>query len=601
MTFAPPNPDWKWFGSLSTQDVEKYTNSNPNITWLQNAKNWIKNRSAEGPPDGYVPVLTAAGRSGGQLGFITVDEKRTYGKSSNPSEFESHAYDAAKIVFDLFKPFNTSLGEPFVEIYLDLRGGGDSLSLPAVIAALGRLVGISLSDIFVSTGSLSGGNLKPVNADTLANKIEVAKRFGYKKLIVVKGQDGIIDIDGIEIIEVDVNPLSALFDIIELSTNQNDVGIGIARLLAAYGNRNIRNKLDKVESVVKPFLCNSNNIVRHIANDLLSRSALHNGATEKSAEYRKTAGALNWNEIPTDNLGHYMRYEQAASCSVLAVDCGEWHDDHFYHNEVDKRLSNLTQAIIGKFADADDYLSALTMLNTRALRRRFIARLNYGAKQSHAIALLKSAWNDLTFMINDWDKIWNYADKIYRYDTNFERQRNYCLECLADYKRIANGTSTMELVRINEFLNLLKYENKDNAIFTLKDGFDYIAWIQYQYIFNDKNKLSEDELAKFIDKVDATFEKWIAYPNFLAYEFLLRYKFVNGSQKEHCLSQLTRVNLDVEATSIETLLMLRTRQVLMDNGIKVADPVVPPEDAQLRKIYDDLVSNTNTLINRCPY
>ncbi|MDR2438962.1 MAG: hypothetical protein LBE12_06300 [Planctomycetaceae bacterium] len=602
MSFAPSNPNWQWFGTLSKPDIETFASQNPNIFWLQKANQWLEDRSAEGPPENYVPVLTVGGQEDGQLGFIVVNEKRTYGKSSDLSDFEQHAYNAAKIIFDLFKPFDHSLGEPFVEIHLDSTGSGSSLSLPVIIAALQWLTGIVLPDTVVSTGCLKERKLTPVGFKTLFNKIKVAKRFGYKTLLVVKGQEGMNDVtDGFKIIEINSNPLLALFDILELASNKDEAGESIVRLLAAYSNRNIRNKLEDVEAIVSSFVYSTDKLVKHVANDLLSRSALHNGETEKSAKYREAAGTLNWNEIPTNNLGHYLRYEQAASCSILAVDNGEWNNEHYSHQEVEKRIIHLQQAIDGTFADADDYLSMLTMLNTRALRKRFLARLNYIYDKNKAIELLQSAWNDLMFLMNDWDEIWKYVRKIDRHDTTFERQRNYCLECLADYKRITNGTLLMELVHADQFFNLLSKQE-----FFGNNGFDNAAWIQYQYVQNREqqnqdHKLSENELTQFIEQIDETYKTWQGYPNFLAYELLLRYEFVNDLQKEHCLLQLQKVNLTVEPTSIETLLALRTRQFLLDNGYNVTDPVVPPADTPLRKIYDDLISHPNVLINRCPY
>jgi hypothetical protein len=192
MSFAPSNPDWQWFGTLSTSDIEMFASHNPNILWLQEANAWLEDRSGAGPPENYVPVLTVGGQEDGQLGFITIDEKRTYGQSSNPSQFESHAYYAAKIIFDLFKPFHHSLGEPLVEIHLDETGDGNSLSLPAIIAALQRLTGIVLPNTVVSTGCLclENENLAPVNPVTLSNKIKVAKRFGYETLLVVIRTNG---------------------------------------------------------------------------------------------------------------------------------------------------------------------------------------------------------------------------------------------------------------------------------------------------------------------------------------------------------------------------------------------------------------------------
>ncbi|MDR2704516.1 MAG: hypothetical protein LBC02_01940 [Planctomycetaceae bacterium] len=593
------SPNWQWFGSLSLQEIKQFADKSPNINWLQKAIVWITDRNnGQGPPENYVPMLTT-NINGGQLSFLTVDEKRTYGQLPSSTEFEVYAYNAAKLIFDLFKPFNHSLGNPSVDIYCD-ECDGSSLSLPVIIAALQRLTGILLPDTVVSTGCLTNGELTPVDSDTLSLKIEAAKQFGYKTLLVVAGQTGIPNPNpcAMKIIKINPNPLSALFDIIKLAINKNETEEGLALLLAAYSNRNIRDKLCNVEEITAPFANSNSNLVRHVANDLRSRSALHNGETEKSAKYRELAGTLAWNEIPTNNLGHYLRYEQIASCSVLAVDTGIWNDNYYAHQEVDNRLEHLLQAIKGKFADADDYLSALTMLNTRALRQRFFARLNYVHDHDLSVKCLQSAWKDLTTLYEEWDNIWAYAKKIDRRDTNFERQRNYCLECLADYKRIVVTDSLSNLLKAKEFLMSLNYEN-----FTINDGFDVTAKIQY-YKLTDKS-FCDNDVERAITQSQIYFDNRPEYPNYLPYELLLRYGYVSGNQEQICVEQLRQAyneSLKLPSTSIETLLALRIRQILIDHGAKPILPLTaPPAGTRLREIYDNLISTPEMLVDRCPY
>ncbi|GHT47164.1 hypothetical protein FACS189454_09300 [Planctomycetales bacterium] len=602
MTYIPATPDWQWFGSLNDEQLAEYVADNSNIAWLQDAERWRTGRKNVLFLRNYAPVLTAA-NGDGQLGFIAVDNNTTYGEKFFPSEFEEHAYTAASFVFDLFRPFDKSLTTPHINILLNKTGGGSSLSLPTMIAALQRLTGIRLPDTIVATGCFDNSRkrLLPVSPDTLPAKIKVAKRFGYRMLLVVKGQTFSPNASGvgdIQIIEVDENPQLALFDVIKLAENQNDAEEGIARLLGTYSNRRICVGIDEAERITKPFVNSISELVRHVANDICSRAALHQGKTEKSAVYRKAAGTLEWDEIPTDALGHYLRYEEVASSSVLAIDSGEWDDNFYAHTELDKRIEHLKQAVKGGFADADDYLSLFAMLNTRALRRRFVSRYA-------RVLELQSAWNDLTYFYSEWDKIFAYANRIDRRDTTFERQRNYCLECLADWYHliIPHSSVAKELPLAKEFLSSYKLRMgfaEDNKL----NGFDCIAWIHYRYLIDEPFWDSDGELAIYRIRNCGGLE----FPNYISYELLLRYRTISQEERDFCVKKLRcayneqQKRLKDSPASIMSILALRTRQILLNNDCRnLRHPVTPPKDTPLRKIYDDLLSAPDTLIERCPY
>ncbi|MDR0336428.1 MAG: hypothetical protein LBI18_04990 [Planctomycetaceae bacterium] len=604
MSFAPSTPDWQWFGSLSDEQLAKYVKSNPDITWLQTANNWIKRSSCNKsksynlPPQHYVPVLTTNGTDG-QLGFLTVDEKKTYGKTilNEHCEFASHAYDAAKVVFDLFRPLQHHLGDPDVTIYLDPNGGGTSLSLPAMIASLQRLTGICLPNTIVSTGCLTNEKLTPVNPDTLSLKIEAAKRFGYKTLIVVTEQTGIPQECGMEIIQVDSDPLIAILQLI----NSKLTGVikkdrHLARLLFSADrlrqlkDNEIKDNEIKYNEIIEPF-CNSDSLlVRSVANDILLRNALHQGKTIEADQYRQKIGQFSWSDIPNDYLGHYLRYERFAATSILEIDLGIWDDEHKTHQEVNKRLEHLQNTIRNGYADRNDYFGALALANARALRKCFLAR------HEQNFNLLESAWKDFIFLLGDWEEIFQYARQRIDKTSTPERQRNYCLECLMDYWKINKCLPKWE--KVDEFRDrceTIRF-NKNNNNTT----YDKIAELNYCVI--EKQLPSENNLKQqFIEKCDSL--DVTKYPNWILYENILRFEIGNAQQRQHCLEKLTEAlpELSANNTSIFILLALRTWQILIDNGIQVKQPLAPSKETQLRAIYDELISVPETLIIRCPY
>jgi hypothetical protein len=534
--------------------------------------------------ENLVPVLFAGGQHNGSLGFIKVENQQT--APTPQTEIEENAVNAAQIVFDLLRPLYHEIGFPKVTVYMNGTAYGTSISLPAIIAALQHIFDLHLPDGIIATGCLENGVLVPVSENTLSDKIAVAKNFGYKKLLLVEGQKGTENCP-LEIIEVNADPIHAIFDLL-LLRGVIPKDRHLARLLFAYDQKEGRS-LDT--EPLKKFLNNKSKLIRYITHDIFSRNALHQGKTETSKKYRQQIGTLEWYEIPSGYIGHYIRYEQVAATAVLEVDLGIWNDNAGIHSELDKRLNHLKNAIDGKFADRNDYLTALALANTRALRRRFLARLEQTPKR------FESAWNDLIFLFDDWKEIFNYAQqRLKKKNDTLQRQRNYCLEALTDYWNIYKTLPKWN--GVDMFLDSctkdFKKSNKWN------DVFNKIAEFNYRTI--TKQPLTEKELATFIKRAQANFSETNKYPNFILYENVLRF-YPNTEQREFCLDKLAEVlpELTKEQSSIFNVLALRTRQILLNNGRKVPEPVLPNEGTELRNIADKLLSEPKTLIERCPY
>jgi hypothetical protein len=462
---------------------------------------------------------------------------------------------------------------------------GTSISLPAIIAALQHIFDLHLPDGIIATGCLENGILVPVSEDTLSDKIAVAKKFGYKKLVLVEGQKGIPADNPLEKVFVNTDPILAIFDLM-LLRGVIPKDRHLARLLFAYDQKEGRSLNTER---LKKFLNNKSKLIRYITHDIFSRNALHQGKTTESKKYRQQIGTLEWYEIPSGYLGHYLRYEQIAATAILEVDLGIWNDKVEIHSELDKRFNHLKNAIDGKFADRDDYLSALVLANTRALRQRFLARLEQTPKR------FESAWNDLIFLFEDWQKIFDYAQRKLKKNYTPQRQRNYCLELLTDYWNIYKALPKWNGVDL--FLDTCTKDFKKDG---WKDAFNKIAELNYRTI--TKQPLTEKELATFIKRAQANFSETNKYPNFILYENILRF-YPNTEQREYCLDKLAEVlpELTKEQSSIFIVLALRTRQILLNNGRKVPEPVLPNKGTELRNIANKLLSEPKTLIERCPY
>ncbi|MDR1493282.1 MAG: hypothetical protein LBT05_11250 [Planctomycetaceae bacterium] len=455
-----------------------------------------------------------------------------------------------------------------------------------MLAALSRTLEITWKDTIISTGCYDKINqlLLPVDANTLPAKLECAKRFGYKKIILVEGQQDIPTDCPLETVLVNPDPNIAVFQLINPKlTGAIPKDRHVARLLYS------ADRLGKLknETIIKTFLESDSKLVKSIASDILSRNALHRGETAEAAKYHKQVETLLWDKIPNGYLGHYLRYERIAATAILKIDLGIWNDEDETHTALDNRLAHLENAINGGFADRNDYFAALTLANTRVLRKRFQSRLTARCDEQFE-QLLQSAWHDLIFLFDNWDAIYKFAERIDKKST-LRRQRNYCIECLTDYWKVHQGLPRWE--RVDEFLNWCKKKRYE-------DAFDKIAELNFRIIMD--NHINEKELDTKIKRFDRQFSKTVVHPNWIFYEKILQFA-PDTKHKQHCITKLTEVlpKLEENNKSIFILLALRTRAVLQRAGYKVQRNIpAPPADAPLQKIYDIIKDNP---IDRCPY
>ncbi|MDO5565457.1 MAG: hypothetical protein Q4G59_02290 [Planctomycetia bacterium] len=609
----PSYPDWVWFGQRTDAELAELANAPQanGVRWFQEAYRWLFDRRkachtanslpepralrSGGPGRELVPVLADSER--GQLGFLTIDSLRKYGRpvaDLSSQENSDNVYIMAKYIFDLFRKLEYDLGDPIPELHLP-AGGGTSLSLPAMMGAMSRILGTYWPQTLVATGCFTGEKLACVSPDSLTNKMTVAKRFGYTTLVVVEGQEFPVPMSAVnlEIKYVRSDPVSAMRDLLDLAEQPDESAESVAKLLAIYAKDNVQGEIpfSELEKQLQPYITSRFPLVRHVACDICSRYALHQGMTQEAQSYRIQEESLCWNEYPSGWLGHYLRFEEIASHAVIAIDAGLWNEQEEIHQKLNERYDHLLRAQKGEFADAADVFDLMALSNTRGQRRQYLARMN----QSND--LLRLAWNDFYLLHDNWESIFDYCEKVGRTDSTWERQRNYCIAALVDVKQM--NIPWYELNGAEDFLHVLTNEQFDSS-----NAYDLIARIHSVYLTNPSPSKT-DVSALFNDAV-SLFKQGRGVFNYLPTELLLRYGW--GTNEERCnasklLETASLLSPTLPSSSILTLLAIRLRAVLAHEGITVpGNPVLPPEGTPLRHWADELLaSSAQAAIDRCPY
>lgn len=609
---VPSVPDWAWLGRQRLEDVARVgTQSSEPATWVKKAYAWVYGRldakqrkslpspivTPRGPLQGMVPIVGACFDGTGCLGFVSVQYKPA--ASPPPTEdTERAAHDAATAVAEIFRRLDHGLGQPYVELMLR-DAGGESVGLSSLIAAMINLLSVTPRDDFAATGCFNAVNgLQPVEGDTLPIKIETAKAWGYRRLLVVEGQPGISPSCGVEIVEIPCNLTYALLAILrEVTTSPS--GLALARVLAVFDQVAVRadprdQELDRTLQVTQDFVNPATpELARHVAHDIRSRALLHAGRTEEANEEKRNADQLRPKplEFPSGWLGDYLKWHQVAHHAVLALDQGRWDDGQPEHQLVDRTLERLLGAISDQQAGREELLAALFLSNTRARRLDFLGRWRRDSE------LLCRAWDDVTRFRSYWLALFEYCRQIGLNDSDLHRQHNYCIEVLASYWHLKGrlpepwreightfwpATSAVEVEQLGPFdlANLLRWK----AIFGQEVGVD------------------------FVDRVLKTAQKMFeraqgGYPTFLAFETVLRYRMGDDEQQRMAADALARSCLfsSVSPASILVLLALRASRLLETIGYHQLKPTRPTQGTSLAVRAEELLHDPETLVDRCPY
>ena len=377
---------------------------------------------------------------------------------------------------------------------------GNSYSLMIALRTFTLILEIYFPDDVVGTGCWDDAEkiFKVVDARTIADKIMVAARFGFKKFLVVKGQKyrlseseeyekpdellaalkskGYVFPDDFQIVELPTDPyIACILATPYLFQDENDDAIDrLGYLVVEYGKHygaNVRYREDgKMEKFFAPLIKEPiAPRIRAIALITLIGEAQHRGKRKDIVEYSEMLNQLpNFDAyFVSESYGYldteivYQRYFQLATD---AIDSGYWNDDEERNDNafgVGEGLIKVHNRYARQGRSLRDwqYRAAYTSYAQTAQRKLFSARVETDLTKSRALAL--DALYYLLYFHKQWDRVFNYAEKNRIGTTNLNRCRNDLVNILYDMRRLHNGNYQ----NFNEFyekeaLNKL-YEEKN--------------------------------------------------------------------------------------------------------------------------------------------
>ena len=606
-TTPPSRADWSWVGARTVHDLCHYGTDPKESQWIRRVYNWFYRRvepsvratlpppisdEQEGPPENLFPVLAVDSRGSGRLGFARL----TFGHARPPVPGEdvlSAAQGAASAVADWFRQLNHNTEWPRVELLIECEPSGTSAGLSAMLLVLGSMLGVAWPADVCATGIWCAGHLEPVEPQTLPAKIDLARTWGYRRLLVVEGQREIPSEPPIEIICVPPDPEMAILIILskvcpDAGENAITAALSAFDIAAVRGEPEDRN-LNKVLAATGPFIGDAAPVLaRHVAHDIRSRALLHAGLTSEAEDERKQATVCSPKLKPDGWIGDYLRWHQPAHHSVLALDFGFWDDDIPEHREVDACIEELENQRLAGRAGCREILAEMYLRNTRGRRYEFLGRWYRDHER------LRKAWEDRVSLRDYWDELVAYCDRLGLRDGDLHRQHNQCMDVLASFweweGRLPDewpdaDTRFWPDAEVHDVLEL--------------NSFDIAALLRWRRI------RKQDTCIEFVScALHTASSRGAGYPNFLVFEAVLRYHLGDDNCRREAAKGLAGSALfepDLPPHSILTLLAIRSEQVLAETKVRSHPPVRPATGTHLRGLAENLMSDSRTIIARCPY
>lgn len=391
----------------------------------------------------------------GCLGHVTADGSggRIAGGATRVT---GAAVQDAGVVIDLVRDtvvaevrgLDASIRTPGVELVVPRAGEGDSHALATALAVLHAVWGEPTATGLAATGGfdVESGRFTPVPTSTIGSKLEAARRWGVRTLVMLRDQEIPADapIDSFDLIRVSADPAQLALAVLELAGRRpGELSPSLVhRALWQYDLRVARSPgatVDSVFSITAPFLASDDRAVANteafdggdpiswlLASDLRSRMLLHAGRTAEAAEWARVGqGGWGRGDLPAGGLGDFLRYQRVAHRSMIDVDLARIDSDADgeAHSSLDRAIDHLD----GTWCTTHERLQRLFLANTRWRRRLHLARRDLDRAQ------MASAWTDLVCDRERWpDLLTTHASVgLGMADTDLARQHNYVLEHLA--------------------------------------------------------------------------------------------------------------------------------------------------------------------------
>lgn len=462
----PSYPDWGW---LLAQDPASLARESSREEWVARAHAWLRARLAPGTesgppprtnpagfsfPDDSFPVLAADREAGilalARVAFMPAGERDDLSRDAAGREAGGAAARLLRPGGALAPRFfwTEPEGTPRAGVP---RFDGDSVALSCFVLAAAVLLGLKTGDDLCATGGwlARDGRFSPVARETLAAKLRVASAWGFRRLMVVEGQEGL---DGLwppeRVVAVPAHPASALPVVAGAllaagGAEEWRVDEILADVLMVFDRESVNS--DPRDADLDATLAHTGAILemaeeegrdlpltRFLARDIRARALLHAGrsaaARGESAAARRRLPEPPW---PDGRLGLYLAYEIHAHNSMLALDMGSWEDDRPEHAGLDEAI----RAVAAGMFTRDRMLVATYLLRTRGLRRMFRGRLE-GDR-----ALLAAAIADFEAHAEHGMRLAEYAVAALGLGNHGERRRhNYLVEALWDLRALDGAT-----------------------------------------------------------------------------------------------------------------------------------------------------------------
>ena len=448
---------------------------------------------------------------------------------------------------------------PSFQIVIPREGVGDSHALACGLAGMLAMLGTGSRVGVAATGGFDVVDRRfvPVPASSLRSKLEVARRWGVQRLLVVEGQsfEGVPDFpdrsgdslgrswSGIEIIEVPSDPAALPVQVAEHVALNPPYAV-LRQALGLYDfnvARRLETTLDAVFEATAPFIPDliqseialpagdvdrrdasesdseaprkqslsgvTDPILILMAADIRSRKCLHEGRSAEAAAWLEIARRHRLQgDLPEGVIGDYLQYEQAAHRAIVAVDQGDLRDSESaggVHAELDELISDLDQ----RWCTKHQAMQQIFLQNTRSRRLLYVARLT-GRED-----LRKRALHDCLSGRPRWQELLedHAAQNLKLGNTTIRRQENFWIEHLVTEASMiepaAFGTGSWH-PSVSSITGLEEARGvwTESAAFEVRDlsSYDLLALVQWRWLTQavDRHELETIRI-RLLDMVKA--------------------------------------------------------------------------------------------------
>jgi len=587
--------------------------------WLVAFAAWLRERGAiraappsrraadpRGFPDGSFPLLSVR-RGEGELALVRIAGRggplvaTPEPVAAGDADFDAATRHALAAVAATAAPFLPEARQPVVR-FETVEGAylsGSSAALAVALLAWSELLGVPLPDDLVATACLAAGNgsvrFVPVDPATLPAKFAVARRWGYRRIALVEGQEVPAACAGLlEIHRVPADPARLLPGVLPLlGGGERAAEAALAALLLVDLSSDGDTGAEAIRPIVAPFLAERRDGIevppslRLVAHDLLSRHLLHDGATAEAERHHRTAESLvGHGDRPPGILGDKLLYERAAHAAIVALDRGEFGESVPEHAEVDRRLGELERI----WCSRHQRLMRIFLRHARAWRLGFRGRLERDAET------LRAAWAARIGGRPEWPELLErYARQLGRRDTSIER---------------AEG----ELLELAHAFTLAGVPLPDDASATLASfgagrgeppdpGFPLLAWLRRRATIGPAPDAGER--AGIAASLLALPDPWF-FPVTRCAELLLASDELDAEARRALATRLAASELfrpdRAGDDSILRVLSLRAATIIATcGGIAAPAPLRPRPGTPLERLFDRLAAEPASIVARCPY